>query len=171
MTMADMDSEVKGGGSKAGAIAIATALIGAITTISVAYINRGTPTEQAKPQPGPATPDPQPVPVKDDPAPQPLLQTPRQVAGMWTAQDGEQMEIAQTGSQLTLNGGTMTEAGTVVWQGLGRISDRDIKWTGQFTINGNQLEAECAGRLTTAGNGIQGTCDLLGQKVPFIYRR
>ena len=99
------------------------------------------------------------------------MQTTRNVAGVWTAQDGEQLEIAQSGTQLTLNGGTMTQAGAVIWQGYGRINDRDIKWTAQVAVNSNQVEAECAGRLTTGGNSLQGTCDLMGQKIPFIYSR
>lgn len=173
--MTDLDPEVKSGTvGKAGMIAIATALIGAATTISVAYINKGTTAAEVKPNPptpGPRS-DPQPAPEPEpQPAPQPLMQTARQVGGVWTAQDGEQMEVSQSGSRLTLSGGTMTEAGALVWQGYGNINDRNIKWTAQVSANGNQVEAECGGRLTTSGNSIQGMCDMMGQKIPFEYSR
>jgi hypothetical protein len=169
MVMTDSDTEVKSGTAhKAGMIAIATALIGAATTISVAYITKSTPSEQVRPSPPAPGPD-----IERDvvPAPQPLMQTNRNVAGLWTASDGEQMEIVQTGSQLTMNGGVMTAAGSIIWQGYGRINDRNISWTGQFAMNGNQVEGECTGRLTSGNNSIQGMCEMLGQRAPFVYSR
>lgn len=186
--MADTDPEVKGS-SKAGSIAIATALIGAVTTISVAYINKGTPAAEVRQEPakpasssggGPSetgsTPPSQPasnVVAEDEPViqPQPLMQTPRNVAGIWNAANGEQMEISQNGSQLVVNGGVMADFGPIVWQGYGRITDRKLSWTAQAAANGNQVEIECTGRLTTSGNSIQGTCDVLGQQQTFQYTR
>ncbi len=188
--MADTQDDVKGGSSKAGSIAIATALIGAVTTISVAYINKGTPSEVVKPAPV----APGPAPQQDsqqgpqaqqgssadnklaedaDPpiAPQSLMQTARNVAGRWNAANGEEMEITQNGTQLVVNGGVMSEVGPIVWQGYGRIADRKLSWTAQAAANGNQIEIECSGRLTTSGNSIQGTCDVMGQQQPFQYTR
>lgn len=181
--MADTDPEVKGSGtSKAVYITIVTALITAGTTISVAYINRAQPAPVVNPDPPSpksapdndreAPPAPDPV-VDEEPVipPQQLMQTTRNVAGLWNAQGGEQMEIAQTGSQLVVSGGVMTEAGVIVWQGYGRITDRKLSWTAQAAANGNQVEIECTGRLTTSGNSIQGVCDILGQQQAFQYTR
>jgi hypothetical protein len=179
--MTDSDPEVKSGtAGKAGMIAIATALIGAATTIAVAYINKGTPATEVKPSTPPptqissseASPNSAPTPALDpQPAPQQFMPTIHQIAGIWTAQDGEQLEIAQAGSRLTMSGGTMTEAGPLLWQGFGTINDRTVKWTGQFSVNGNQFEMECSGRLTSTGKSIQGICDSMGQKGPFQYTR
>lgn len=183
--MADTDADVKGSGtSKAGSIAIATALIGAVTTISVAYIQKDTPAPVVKSDPANPQPAPQPAPQSNvqaetipaanndaDIQPQPLMQTPRNVAGLWNAANGEQMEITQNGTQLVVNGGVMSEVGPIVWQGYGRIADRKLSWTAQAAANGNQIEIECSGRLTTSGNSIQGTCDVLGQQQAFQYTR
>jgi hypothetical protein len=181
--MADMEPEVKGSaGSKTGMIALATALIGAATTISVAYINRSTPAAEVRPAPaqpqtdgqsqGQSQPAPNPVEV-DVPSvqPQPLMQTTRNVAGLWTASDGEQMEISQTGAQIVVTGAGMSENGVVVMQGFGRIEDRKLSWTAQVAANGGQAEMDCTGRLTSNGNSIQGVCDAFGQQHAFQFSR
>lgn len=179
--MADTDTDVKGSGtSKAGSIAIATALIGAVTTISVAYINKGTPSAVVKTDPERTQPAPEPRQetqpasnpvVEDEPAiqPQPLMQTTRNVAGLWTAANGEEMEIEQANTQLVVSGGAMADFGPIVWQGYGRIADRKVSWTAQAAANGNQIEMVCTGRLTTDSNTIEGTCEAMGQQQPFQY--
>jgi hypothetical protein len=183
--MAETDTEGKGSGtSKAGSIAIATALIGAVTTISVAYINKGSPAAEVKPAPVATTaaaPNAEPAaqPAATQPVtaeepiipPQPLMQTTHNVGGIWNAAGGEQMEIRQSGSQLVVNTGVMTENGPVLVQGYGRINERKLNWTAQAAGNGGQIEIECVGRLTTNGNSIQGTCDVMGQQLPFQYTR
>jgi hypothetical protein len=174
--MAKEDAEVKSGGpGMAASVAIATAIIGAVTTISVAYINKSDAPEKPRN-------DSEIIDNKGLPSPPDAVEPPKDVqsfaapvvaniAGVWRAQDGEEMEIGQMGRRLTFSTMTMTEAGPIAAQGVGKIDDRLVSWDMQLWVQGNQVEADCSGRLTTSGRSLQGTCDLMGQKVPFIYNR
>lgn len=81
------------------------------------------------------------------------------------------MEIAQQGRQITVNASGESEIGLIVAQGNGQIAGRELTWTAQSNINGQMVEMDCSARLTTAGNSIQGNCNVLGQPIPFIYSR
>lgn len=173
--MAKEDAEVKSGPGMAASVAIATAIIGAVTTISVAYINKGGSPEKPpveideKDNKGlPAPPDA----TESTDGPQhfsaPAIAN---VAGLWRAQDGEELEIGQAGSRLTFSTATMSAGVPISGQGVGRIEDRNISWAMQLNANGNQVEADCKGRLTSSGRSLQGTCEMMGEKIPFIYAR
>ena len=183
--MTDEDGKVKeSGASKAGLIAVVTALIGGITTISVAYINKADPAppkeksqvEERRDSSGNAgSLEPELPPtdsrVSPPPSPPPPPLQHRNVAGLWLSGEGERMEIAQQGRQITVNASGESEIGLIVAQGNGQIAGRELTWTAQSNINGQMVEMDCSARLTTAGNSIQGNCNVLGQPIPFIYSR
>ncbi len=168
-----------GGAGKGTMVAIATAIIGGITTIIVAFINRPDP----QPAANNSTPSAE-VERKDEGAganpakdsqlpPMPALKTPEviNVAGMWTSADGESLQINQAGTQLTVAAAAMTGGGPFSAQGTGQIQGRDVTWTVQASIQGNLVEMDCSARVTTAGNSLQGSCNAMGSRFPFIYNR
>lgn len=182
--MADEDTEVKAGSSKAGHIAIATALIGAITTISVAYINKGDSTPAPPPEPivasssggegGEPSSSGGDAPVQTSSGsiePQPLMETNSNIGGTWRAADGEELQIVQRGASLILSTAAITEAGPTMLEGAGNVKGRDLSWTMQLSAQGGMIESDCAGKVTKSGRTIQGTCEILGQQLPFLYNR
>lgn len=179
--MAEDNAEVKSGPGLAASVAIATAIIGAVTTISVAYINSdgpsGAPAERVEPVDNRDVPQPvDPTAPTDeafqtDEVQQFAAPVVANVAGVWRAQDGEELEIGQSGTRLTFATVTMSGAGPISAQGVGRIDDRNLSWSMQLYVQGQQVETDCNGRLTTSGRSLQGACELMGQKVPFIYTK
>ncbi|NJM51032.1 MAG: hypothetical protein HC843_09275 [Sphingomonadales bacterium] len=91
--------------------------------------------------------------------------------GNWTSVDGESMQIEQQGSQLIIRAVGMANGVPISAQGTGSVDGKNAKWLIAANLNGNNLEMDCSARLTSAGNSLQGACDVLGRTVPFIYNR
>ncbi len=172
-----------GGMSKSGMIAIATALITAGTTIAVAYINRDDgPKAAPAPAPSPA-PTGGPAPVQGytpaaapqqpvQPAPQQFVAAPPDISGRWrTPDNSEVLDVNQSGGQLALAAQGNTALGYMTGNGQGQINGRNVSFVLGMTVQGNPIEVECSGQLTSTGNSIQGTCTTFGKTMPMLYVR
>ncbi|MEE9433789.1 MAG: hypothetical protein V3V15_06090 [Sphingorhabdus sp.] len=178
------DESKKGGGSGGGMgkgtiVAIMTALITAGTTIVVTMINKDDPAPAPAPAPTPGPVDPGKTggagtgTSAEPSSPLPAANIPQiaNVAGNWISADGERMQIVQTGTQFTVSAVGMSEVGPISAQGVGQVSGSNVTWTLQSNLAGNIVEMGCSARLTSAGNSLQGSCDAMGQRFPFIYNR
>jgi hypothetical protein len=158
-------------------IAIATALITAGTTISVAYISKSSSAPSPSPNSGPS-PAVNPAPVATpNVAPQPAYQTVQQaanIAGNWRSPDNsEQLFIQQNGGQISLSlQGSNTQLGYYTATGQGTVNGRDATYAIKMVLaNGQSVEVECALRLISDSSSLQGTCGSFGKNAPGIYVR
>jgi hypothetical protein len=179
------EKEAGSGPSTGTKVAIATAIITAITTISVAFINRPQPNVIPKPDPviqpepvKPIAPDDVLPPlediIRDAPKPAPVIPLasigPANIGGQWHSVDGsEQLFINQSGASFSITDHIITPNGPATASGAGSIIGRVMTWTAN--INGLPIELECKGKVTSNGQSIQATCEGFDEKNAGVYVR